>query len=301
MTKHKKASKQRLYKMKGCSNKKTRKNYKYLGGSPDSPLSYPSSNVPTVPNTNLAYDPTHPNPNQQYTSSNSSTSYSNTSSSDPTSSIARAYPSSGAPAGGFNFLNQYGLRGGGRHRSGCKCSLCKSSKGQMGGGGCGCGSGSPVMLGGGSKKHRPGCRCNLCRKKIESYKGGGCSTSNNGIPYPNGLLGNAWTPNVKDWPGIDGISMDRNHLGYNTYSTDVSRQIIDVGPSPPFTYMKGGRTRKNKKGGTLSNFLKQDFVNLGRQFQFNAGSTWNALRGYQQPVNPLPWKDQLTRQPVAPP
>jgi len=249
MTKHKKSIKQKMYKMKGCSNKKTRKNYKYLGGSVDVPLSYPSSNVPTVPNPNLAYDP--------------SSSVANSFSSN-TIDIANAYPASGLPVNGFNFLNPQVGRG--RHRKGCRCSICKG-KSQLGG--CGC---------------------------SQPMTGGGYSTSNNGIPYPNGLLGNAWTPNVKGWPGVDGISMDRNHLGYNTYSTDVSRQMIDVGANPPFTYMKGGkRTKKNKKGGSLSNFLQQDFVNLGRQFQFNAGSTWNALRGYSQPVNPLPWKDQLTR------
>jgi hypothetical protein len=51
-----------------------------------------------------------------------------------------------------------------------------------------------------------------------------------------------------------------------------------------------------QKGGTLSNFMTQDFINLGRQFQFGLGSAYNALAGYPSPVNPLPWKDQFQHQ-----
>ena len=273
MSKHKKSKKQNIYKMKGCSNKKTRRNKKYLGGSGDVPLGYPSTNVPTVSNPNLAYDPSHSS-NQPFFNSSSNSSVD--SASNPGTNVARAYPSPGPISTGFNFLNPQ--VGSGRHRKQCRCSVCKSKNMS---GGCGCGNNQP-MLGGGSSISNS-------------------NTSNNGLPYPNGLLGEAWTPNVKGWPGVDGISMNRNHLGYNTYSTDVSRQMLDVGANPPFTYMKGGRTKKNKKhrknlkGGTLSNFLAQDFVNLGRQFKFNTGSTWNALRGYEQPINPMPWKDQLRR------
>jgi hypothetical protein len=53
----------------------------------------------------------------------------------------------------------------------------------------------------------------------------------------------------------------------------------------------GGKRRQN--GGTLSNFLGQDLINLGRQFQFGVGSAYNALAGYSSPINPMPWKDQL--------
>ena len=56
--------------------------------------------------------------------------------------------------------------------------------------------------------------------------------------------------------------------------------------------MKGGKKRK-QKGGNLSNLLGQDLINLGRQFQFGIGTAYNALAGYQSPVNPLPWKDQF--------
>jgi hypothetical protein len=56
--------------------------------------------------------------------------------------------------------------------------------------------------------------------------------------------------------------------------------------------MKGGKKKKHR-GGTLSNFLAQDCINLGRQFQFGVGSAYNALAGYAAPVNPIPWKDQF--------
>lgn len=126
------------------------------------------------------------------------------------------------------------------------------------------------------------------------------------LPYPNGLLGNAWTPAISGWPGVDGISMGRNHLGYNTYNNDVSRQMRDVGANPPFTYLKGGKKRKTgnkrsknnnknkrkhktQKGGLLG----QDLINVGRQLQYGVGSAYNGIRGYTSPVNPLPWKDQF--------
>jgi hypothetical protein len=157
---------------------------------------------------------------------------------------------------GFNFLNP--------HTGGCngQCS---------------------VMTGG--KKSRSKMRnCKSCKR-------GGAN-----LPYPNGLLGNAWTPSISGWPGVDGISMDRNHLGYNTYNNDVSRQMRDVGANPPFTYLKGGKSKKKRKskkqkGGV--NFLGQDLINVGKQMQYGVGSAYNGIRGYTSPVNPLPWKDQF--------
>ena len=140
-----------------------------------------------------------------------------------------------------------------------------------------------------------------CNGQCSIIKGG------SSLPYPNGLLGDAWTPSISGWPGINGISMDRNHLGYNTYNNDVSRQMRDVGANPPFTYLKGGkrrnthkrsnknnknknkRKRKTQKGGLLG----QELINVGRQLQYGVGSAYNGIRGYTSPVNPLPWKDQF--------
>jgi hypothetical protein len=168
------------------------------------------------------------------------------------------------------------------------------------------------MMGGSA--HRMGCKCSKCR----GMTGGG----NGGLPYPDGLLGNAWTPSVTGWPGVDGVSMNRAHLGYNTYAPyDVSRQMVDVGAAAPFLngvvdapaakpYLGGGKrrksrkirnSRKNKRGGSMTNLLGQDFLNVGRQFQHGLGSSYNAIRGFASPVNPLPWKDQMTHKQVQPP
>ena len=138
------------------------------------------------------------------------------------------------------------------------------------------------MIGG--ARHRSGCRCSQCKKR-GSMKGG-----NAGIPYPNGLVGSPWTPSIGGWPGVDGVPGDSNYYPVNTYNNDISRQMVDVGANKPFLNMKGG---KKQKGGTLSNFMGQDLINLGRQFQFGVGSAYNALAGYSAPINPMPWKDQF--------
>ena len=171
---------------------------------------------------------------------------------------------------------------------------------------------------------------NFLNPQSSSYKGvgGGCGCKSNPLPaVPNGLLGKAWSPSVGSWPGVDGNPNNSNHLGYNTYDNDISRQMKDVGAAYPYTYMKGGKRRNNKtralrngkkmsknmrknnskknrhsrknknkhgkkKGGGINNYLIQDFVNLGRNVKYNMGSTWNALNGYTAPVNPNPWEDQ---------
>jgi hypothetical protein len=114
---------------------------------------------------------------------------------------------------------------------------------------------------------------------------------NPGIPYPDGLVGSSWGPQPAQWPGVNGIPGDRNHYPLNTYKVDPQTAMINVGANPPFTYMKGGK--RKQRGGTLSNFMGQDLINLGRQFQFGIGSAYNALAGYQAPTNPLPWKGQF--------
>lgn len=128
---------------------------------------------------------------------------------------------------------------------------------------CSAGTGNTVMLGGGgdTEKHRVGCKCSKCKQQ----KGGANAFVGSPINYgtSSGL------------PGADGIAGDRNHYALNT----------------------GGRRRK-QKGGVLSNFMGQDLINLGRQFQFGVGTAYNALSGYSAPVNPLPWTGQLTHKPV---
>jgi hypothetical protein len=114
---------------------------------------------------------------------------------------------------------------------------------------------------------------------------------NPGIPYPNGLVGSPWTPSIGGWPGVNGIPGDRNYYAQNNYNVDPQTAMVNVGANPPFLNMKGGK--RKQKGGTLSNFLGQDLINLGRQFQFGVGSAYNALAGYSPPTNPMPWKGQF--------
>ena len=304
-----KRKKSNFYKMKGCA--KTKKTQKaYLGGSADVNLAYTSSKIHMPPNPNLAY----------------------TGGTDPN----RAYPSRAPASGGFNFVvpqtagaNSAVVLDGSNHPKKCRCSSCK-----MGGSNhpkdCRCssckmnGSNHPKKCRCSSCKmngsnHPKDCRCSSCKT---TQMGGGCGScsmppptpmlgGSHGLPYPNGLLGSAWTPDANTWPGVSGIAMDNNHLAYNNYApVDVSRQMLNVGAQKPYTYLGGKRrhrkTRKSsrsragkRRGGGLSNFMGQDLVNLGRQAQFGVGSTYNALSGYQSPVNPLPWKDQMVNKPVS--
>jgi hypothetical protein len=134
------------------------------------------------------------------------------------------------------------------------------------GGGCGCG----LKLFGGNKKHRRGCKCSICKMGM---KGG----QNN-----DALVGKNWTSDINTWGKT-------NHYADNTYSNDISRQMINTNANPPYSV---GGLRKNK-GGALSNLLSQDLINVGRQIQYGVNSSYNTLSGYAPPVNPLPWKQHL--------
>lgn len=270
---------QKLYKMNGCS--KTMRKRRSGGGnsSGDVYLAYPANNVPFLPNSHLAY--TGKGGACGLNAPPASSMPVNPTAADKT------MPNTGPVAGGFNFLNsvrsQHGgcgdmcsMRGGkqGKAKTMGKSRARGKARARAKAGGCGPMCMAPLLVAGGKK----------------SQQGG-----NPGIPYPNGLAGSPWTPAISGWPGVDGIQGDRNHFPLNTYTNDISRQMIDVGPNPPFVVGgKNGRTRK-QRGGTLSNFLTQDLINLGRQVQFGVGSAYNALSGYSAPVNPLPWKDQYAR------
>jgi len=262
MAKNKTRSKQRLYKMKGCFKGSRKKNY--LGGSY---LGYTGEKSAPVNNPFLAY-----------TSGGG---------------ISRAYPSPGPNPGGFNFLNPgEPLNGGGygRMMSGGDCG-CGASPlmgggysrlmaGGQSGGDCGCGN--PLI--GGQRGHGKNCMCGICKRKRKrnrkSRKMKGGTMKGGTMSYPNGLIGKPWGGAIQKWPGVDGVDGGRNHLGYNTYSpVDISRQMKFVSASG------GGKTRKQKGG-----FIANDLLNLSK---FGAGSFYNAIKGYPQPVSPLPWKDQL--------
>lgn len=257
-TNKKPSRKQKVYKMIGCS-KKTCKNH--LGGSSDTPLAYTGKPVFSIPNPHLAY--TGKGGASCGLTANTTIPV-NTNAGNP------SLPNTGPVSNGAN-------------------TIFNNSSTQRGG----CGCGLPAMTGGKGLKHRSGCKCSSCKRK--GMKGG-----NAGIPYPDGLVGSPWTPSVSGWPGVDGVPGDSNYYPINNYNNDISRQMVDLGGNPPFSNVKGGanlkrgkaKTRK-QRGGTMSNFLGQDLINLGRQFQFGMGSAYNALAGYSSPVNPMPWKDQL--------
>jgi hypothetical protein len=269
-TKH---NKQKLYKMRGCS----RKNRKYRGGKGvtlvgdiTNNLAYPYTGKvvinPVLAPTKGGYKcPQGTTP--QTTSNFGIVTTSNVNGENP------LYPNTGPPYNGFNFLNPITNQRGGD---------------------CGCG-GTGIMTGGNKGSHRVGCKCSTCKNSNATMSGGGgCSTSNNGIPYPNGLVGKPFV-NPTNLPGATQIPGDANYYSLNTYINDISRQMQNIGANPPFLGFKGGKKMKTKKlrGGTLSNFLGQDLINLGRQFTYGVGSAYNALNGYSAPTNPLPWKGQL--------
>lgn len=249
--------------MKGCSNKKTRKNRR--GGDT---LAYPSSNVPKVSNPFLAYNG-RGGKSCGITPQPSNLAYSNN-----LNGANPLHPSTGPSPNGFNFLNSQVRRGG-------SCGSCG-------------------LLHGGAASHRAGCKCSECKSTYAMS--GGSSCGNNGIPYPNGTAGTSWTPNSSGWPASPGLLPgDANHFSLNTYNNDISRQMVDIGAAPPFTGGKRrGKTlkkRRTQRGGIVANLISQDFVNLGRQLQYGIGSAYNGLLGYQSPTNPLPWKGQLPNTP----
>ena len=112
-------------------------------------------------------------------------------------------------------------------------------------------------------------------KKRKTQKGG-----------TNALVGSNWTGSPETWPGVNGQG---NNIPLNTYKPDISRSMVATGASAPFT---GGKRRRRttQKGGTFSNFITQDIINLGRQVQTGLGNTYNGISGYPTAVNPLPWK-----------
>jgi hypothetical protein len=271
---------QKVYRMKGCS-KKTRKCY-LGGGDTGSALAYTGQSIPSRNNPFLAYTGKGGSCN---TLPPTLVLPLNTNATD------KSLPNTGPPIGMPTAMtNEAGPQQGGN----CGCSGIPvisggKSRKRRGGRGCGALCGLAYTAAGGAS-HRIGCKCSTCKIK----QNGG----NPGLPYPAGLAGLQWTAEIKGWPGVDGIQGDRNYNVLNTYPTDVQTAMVSPGPNPPF--LVGGKKKRfsrKQRGGTFSNFLSQDLINLGRQFQFGLGSAYNGLAGYSSPVNPLPWKGQLSNTP----
>jgi hypothetical protein len=149
----------------------------------------------------------------------------------------------------------------------------------------------------------------------QGYQRGGCGCGlplmnggSSNFAFPNGQAGSPWTSSVSSWPGVNGVQGGSNYFAKNDFKTDVQTSMISSRTNPAFSV--GGKRRKKsrkhkkylkyskkQKGGTISNFLSQDLINLGRQFEFGLGSAYNNLAGYAAPINPLPWKGQMPNTP----
>lgn len=143
-----------------------------------------------------------------------------------------------------------------------------------------------------TKKGGSSCGCQSIGSMF-SMKGG----RNYGDLVPNGLLGSPWSGSIKDWPGVDGVSMNRNHFPLNTYANDISRQMLNIGANFPFNIKGGGRRKYSKKNKKI---YKQkgrglDLINLGRTLNYNIQDKQNEALGIPPPINPLPWKDQFVQ------
>ena len=123
------------------------------------------------------------------------------------------------------------------------------------------------------------------------------------IPRP--LVGAPWGPEVREWPGVDGVDHNRNYYAQNMYLEDPqtamrlssgklyggkrvkTRKLIK-------TKKNKTKTKKCKKNGRKGgNIVPQVVVNMGRDVGHHVHSTVNALKGLPTPPNPLPYMDQL--------
>jgi hypothetical protein len=172
-------------------------------------------------------------------------------------------------------------------KGGKKCKMCW---GNLKGGTCTC---SSCMHGGRTRRY----------KKMLAYRQNAGGQINTELPYgainnyggerihmkggnngkcPDGLVGSNWEGEVNKWPGVDGVSGNRNYLQYNNNEFNPLTQGVYNTRG-----LFGGKKTKLQKAGGL---IPQDLVNMGRQTIFGLGSAYNALRGYEAPVNPMPYK-----------
>ena len=102
-----------------------------------------------------------------------------------------------------------------------------------------------------------------------------------GAPFASGLVGSPWGGKVSEWPGVNGISGDRNYLAPNLYKNDPQTENV-----VSERVLKGGKThkKKTKKGGSLPS-----------QIKYQLHSLYNVLDASPLPSNPLPFYDQFKK------
>ena len=178
-------------------------------------------------------------------------------------------------------------------QKGCSSTktMGKRSRISRRGGSCGCGmpfgGKGPAMKGGNAG-------CAMCLK-------GGSTLS----PYPPqpAFVGAPWKADISNWPGVAGQDGVTNHFSLNKYVPyDPVADVMQERAGSLFLgEYTGGRKKKSNKSKKMSKmskkrgggFIPQDLVNFGRTFTYGLGSAYNSINGYAQPVNPLPYKDQL--------
>jgi hypothetical protein len=149
-------------------------------------------------------------------------------------------------------------------------------------GGLGCGSsGCPISPLSTEKMLQLGGTCQTCSNM---QLGGKIPPP----PPPFVPANSAWGPSVNKWPGVDG---PRNYLSpYNTNNDPQLQMSMNNAGYNTKNSLVGGKKNKKIGGG----IMPQDLVNLGRDYTYNFKSTYNALNGYKAPVDPAPYKGQLT-------
>jgi len=151
-------------------------------------------------------------------------------------------------------------------------------------GGYGCGSTlCPLPPFSWSQMQQRGGSCAACGSTILGTGQNGGSFYKPAADMPGPFVGQSWTPSISGWPGTDGVSNNRNYLENNLYAKGDPQTMMKLGGSK--------RRKRTIKGGGL---IPQDLVNLGRDASFNLQSAYNALNGYSAPINPLPYRDQLS-------
>ena len=149
------------------------------------------------------------------------------------------------------------------------------------GGNCGCGA----PFGGKGPAMKGGDGCAMC------MKGGSTLT-----PYPPqpAFVGAPWKADISNWPGVGGQDGVTNHFSLNKYVPfdPVAGVMQERAGSLFLGEYTGGSKKKSNKSKKMSKkrgggVIPQDLVNFGRTFTYGLGSAYNAINGYQQPVNPL--------------
>lgn len=223
-----------------------------------------------------------------------------------------------APCPGNCYLNRRKKQRGGDNGCGCggRCPIPPLSTKQMNLFGGYNGSyppnlipdfnGKPVIIAPPAKGYQPilgvaqnGGSCGSCNQIPVVPQSGGTYFKSSGL-MPGPILGSPWGGDPSQWPGTNGVGGDRNYfVPYNT-NNDPQLQMStnDAGYKNPSSMVGGYRytdslnkSSPKKRGGGL---IPEDLVNLGRDFTFNFKSAYNALNGYNSPVDPAPYKGQLT-------